>query len=110
RRVHLRIGHHRRLHHDAAEHQPELHREVAVKGAPHMNRFLALFLAAALAGPASAATTWAEITTLPSWSRGASATCTTGTESAPAAATDGIDLGGFAGFSVTIVAAGAMTA
>jgi hypothetical protein len=60
--------------------------------------------------PARSATTWAEITTLPSWARGASATCTTGTESAPAAATDGLDLGSFAGFTVVIEGSGAMTA
>lgn len=76
-----------------------------------MNRLIVLLLAAALAGSASAATTYTQDTTLPeNFVRVSKVVATTGTESAPAAATDGLNLYGITGFSVTIEAAGAMTA
>lgn len=82
-----------------------------MKGNHAMRKTICAALALlAISSPASAATTWADLAALPSWSRGVSATCTTGTESAPAAATDGIALNGFAGFSVTIETGGTMTA
>lgn len=76
-----------------------------------MTRLFAFLCAVALAAPAFAATTYTQDTTVPeNFVRVSKVVCTTGSESAPAAATDGLSLYGLTGFSVTIEAAGAMTA
>jgi hypothetical protein len=59
-------------------------------------------IAFAFATPAVATTTWAEITGLSSNARGVTATCTTGSESAPSASTAGILLRGAKGLSITV--------
>jgi hypothetical protein len=71
-----------------------------------------LLAALAPARSARATTTWAEIPGLASNARGVSATCTTGSEAAPSAATAGIALRGAKGLSVTVKTAsgGNMTA
>ena len=74
---------------------------------------LAALAALAVAFPVLATTTWAEIETSAfSNVRGVTATCTTGSEAAPSAATAGLGLRGLKGLSVTVETAsgGNMTA
>lgn len=79
-----------------------------------MKKLISLLVVAALAVPIAvpATTTWAEITGLASNARGATATCTTGTESAPSASTAGISLRGTKGLLISVKTAsgGNMTA
>jgi hypothetical protein len=74
-----------------------------------MKRFLALLVV--LPSLALATTTWTVDATVPAnQATVAKAVCTTGSESAPASATDGLDLWALRGFTVHAEAAGAMTA
>lgn len=71
-----------------------------------MTKLFAALLAAFFALQAQAATTWSSASS----GRTVIATCTTGTESAPTLATQGIELANVSGFAVHAETAGTMTA
>lgn len=71
-----------------------------------MKKLFAVLLVALFALQAQATTTWSN----GSSARVSIATCTTGTESAPTLATQGLELANVSGFSVVAETAGTMTA